>query len=114
MQRAMPPHLFQLFPNVSHPSADIPTVHLKLGLTWTSETYATSTSPSSTAPGLAGKVSPRTSQSGQTILVLGQFYLELALSGSRMLGKNVQNQTGPVEKLDILTKGLLKIPQLAR
>jgi hypothetical protein len=31
-----------------------------------------------------------------------------------MLGENVQNQTGPVEKLGTLTKGLFKVSQLAR
>jgi hypothetical protein len=98
---------------VSHASTDLSPVHLKLGLAWTSKTHPASTATRPTATGLTRQVSPRTSQPRQTILVLGQLYLELALPGSRMLGKNVQNQTGPIEELDILTERFFEIPQLA-
>ena len=112
VQGSVPAHLLKLFPDVCHAPADLPTVHLKLCLTRPPETHSAGTAPRPTTTGLTRQVGPRPSQPRQAILVLGQLYLKLALPGSRMLGKDVQDQAGSIEELDILTQRFLKIPQL--
>ena len=71
------------------PPRDAPPVHLELGLTWT---------PRPDASRLLGKGHPLAPQSWQPVPEKGQFDLGATLLAPGVLGEDVENHRGPIDR----------------
>ena len=84
--------------------ANDPPVGLDFFFSWTLHADATF---------LLLKVGPHVGQPWQEVLVLGQFYLRFGMRSSGALGKDVEDQVGPVQDLGF-GQGLTEVSQLRR
>jgi hypothetical protein len=82
------PYLVYVAPNDAHPMSKLPAVELDLRL-------AGSTARSDPT-NLALEVRPGPGQTGQLILELRHLHLELGLASARPLGKDLDDQAGPI------------------
>ena len=90
---AMGMDVTQLALDVDDPFAELAAVAFELGLTGTAQTDA--------ADALAGEVSPEAGQPRQPVFELGQLDLEAPLVGRRAAGEDIENQSRPVDDLDV-------------
>jgi hypothetical protein len=94
---------------LGHPGADPPPVQLDLGLARASSADADAARG---APAdLAGQVATPAAQPRQQVVELSQLDLGLALAALGVLSEDVEDQSGPVDHLDL--DDLLQVPQLA-
>ena len=89
---------------------DAAPVGLDLGLTGTTATDAAAVGADA-ATGLAGEVATPAAQPLLHVLQLGELDLRLALLGLRVLGEDVEDQPGAVDRLDL--ELVLEVAQLA-
>ncbi len=82
----------QLLAQQGNAIANDPAVRFNFFLSWTLHADATF---------LLLKVGPHVGEAGQQVLVLGQFHLGLCVSRRGPLGKNVEDEVGPVEHLSL-------------
>ena len=66
------------------------------------------------ATGLTGEMGPGARQPGQTVFVLRQFDLDRAFARAGVARKDVQDQRGTVEHLDLIAEGFFQLALLAR
>jgi hypothetical protein len=99
--RTHPPDVLQLPLELQEPALDLAPIGLELGFAGTSR-------PDS-ASELGHRCAP-SSEPGQHVLQLRQFYLKVAFAATSMAGKNVENKLGAVDDPD--WQGLFKVSEL--
>src|SRR5690606_10822760 len=93
-------HVLDLSAQLRHPGADPAAVELDLRLTRTTRTHA-GTAGGDPATGLPGHRLTPSAQAREQVLELRELHLRLALAGLRVLGEDVEDQSGPVDDLDL-------------
>jgi hypothetical protein len=108
---AVLPDFLQLLLQLSNTSPDFTSVSFELGLTWTAQANATSHASSASAC-LSCQVRPHTGEPRKTVLILGQFYLQLTFAGVGVLGEDVKDKGSTIHNLTI--EGAFQLALLPR